>query len=323
MRRRFLSGAVIGVILMTVLLLGFGASVVAASQMRFYIVSHGGPGDPFWGVVIKGMNDAAKRFGVKATYLGPEKFSIKKLVDMLDSAIAANPDGLAVTITNAVALDEPLRRAIKKGIPVVAINVPDTRPPEKRIPYLCYVGMDEYKGGVVAAQRMLQAVKIKRAIVAIHEPGHTGLELRAKGIKDVLSKKGIPVDKLDITTEPTKAVGIMSSYLTRHPDTNAIFTLGPIGTQPALKMLEEKKLVGKVKLSGWDLTPLMVKAIEKGELVFTIEQQQYLQGYLPIAFLYLYKKYGLIPHGTVLTGPAVVDKSNVKVVEKTVKAGYR
>ena len=67
----------------------------------------------------------------------------------------------------------------------------------------------------------------------------------------------------------------------------------------------------------------MIEAIKKGELLFTVEQQQYLQGYLPIVFLYLYNKYGLVPHGTVLTGPSIVDKSNVDLVAKMVKAGYR
>ncbi len=321
--RKLWVGLVLTALVIGAFIVALYPSVALAKQLRFYVVSHGGPGDPFWGVVMKGMEDAAKRFGVKATYLGPEKFSIKKLVDMLNSAISAKPDGLIVTITNAVALDEPLRKAIKMGIPVIAINVPDTRPPEKRIPYLCYVGMDEYKGGVEAARRMLKEFTPKRAIVAIHEPGHTGLELRAKGIKDVFSKKGIPVEEIDITTNPTKAVGIMASYLSRHPETDAIFTLGPIGTQPALKLIEEKGLVGKVKVSGWDLTPLMIEAIKKGELLFTVEQQQYLQGYLPVVFLYLYNKYGLIPHGTVLTGPSIVDKSNVDIVAKMVKAGYR
>ncbi|HID16061.1 MAG TPA: sugar ABC transporter substrate-binding protein [Candidatus Atribacteria bacterium] len=310
-------------LLTLVLVLSFSIFAFSADQLRFYVVSHGGPGDPFWGVVMKGMKDAANQYGVKATYLGPEKFSIQNLVNMLESAISSKPDGIAVTITNAVALDEPLRKAIKMGIPVIAINVPDSRPVEERIPYLCYVGMDEYRGGIDAAQRMLKEFTPKRAIVANHEPGHTGLELRAKGIKDVFSKKGIPVEEVDITANPTKAVGILSSYLSRYPETDAIFTLGPLGTQPALKLLEEKNLFGKVKLSGWDLTSLMVEAIKEGKLLFTIEQQQYLQGYPPIVFLYTYNKYGLIPHGTVLTGPAIVDKSNVSVVEETVAKGYR
>ncbi len=304
------------VILLIVAILGF-------SKYTFYLVSHGGPADPFWGVVMKGMKDAAEKYGVEAIYLGPEKYSLKEFIDLVNSAIARKPDGLIVTITNPVALDEPLRKAIKMGIPVVAINVPDTRPPEEAIPYLVYVGMDEYLAGVYAARRMLQEFTPKRAVVAIHEPGHVGLEARAKGIIDVLSKKNIPVEKLDITTDPTKALTIMKSYLMKHPDTDAIFTLGPLGAHPAIQLVEEEGLVGKVKIGAIDLTTKITDAIKKGIVMFTIDQQQYLQGYLPVIFLYLYKEYGLIPHEKVLTGPSIVDKSNVEIVEKTVKMGYR
>ncbi|MCD6267711.1 MAG: sugar ABC transporter substrate-binding protein [Thermotogaceae bacterium] len=304
------------VILLIVAILGF-------SKYTFYLVSHGGPADPFWGVVMKGMKDAAEKYGVEAIYLGPEKYSLKEFIDLVNSAIARKPDGLIVTITNPVALDEPLRKAIKMGIPVVAINVPDTRPPEEAIPYLVYVGMDEYLAGVYAARRMLQEFTPKRAVVAIHEPGHAGLEARAKGIIDVLSKKNIPVEKLDITTDPTKALTIMKSYLMKHPDTDAIFTLGPLGAHPAIQLVEEEGLVGKVKIGAIDLTTKITDAIKKGIVMFTIDQQQYLQGYLPVIFLYLYKEYGLIPHEKVLTGPSIVDKSNVEIVEKTVKMGYR
>ncbi len=116
----------------------------SGEKMKFYVISHGGPGDPFWGVVMRGARDAGEMFNCDVTYLGPEKFSIQKLVDMLETAIAGDPDGLVVTITNATALDQPLKDAIKKGIPVVAINVPDYRDPAKRIPYLAYVGADDY-----------------------------------------------------------------------------------------------------------------------------------------------------------------------------------
>lgn len=297
--------------------------ITSAFGYTFYVVSHGGPADPFWGVVMKGMKDAAEKYGVEAVYLGPEKFSIKEFIDMVESAIARKPDGLVVTITNPVALDEPLRKAIKMGIPVVAINVPDDRPAEEAIPYLCYVGMDEYLAGVYAARRMLQEFTPKRAVIAIHEPGHAGMEARAKGIMDVLKPKGIPVEKLDITTDPTKALTLMKSYLIRHPDTDAIFTLGPLGAHPAIQLVEEEGLVGKVKIGAIDLTTKITDAIKKGIIVFTVDQQQYLQGYLPIVFLYLYNEYGLIPHEKVLTGPSIVDKSNVDIVEKTVQMGYR
>ena len=296
---------------------------VLAFPYTFYLVSHGGPADPFWGVVMKGLKDAGRDFGVNVVYLGPEKFSLKEFIDLVNSAIAKKPDGLIVTITNPVALDEPLRKAIKMGIPVVAINVPDTRPYEERIPYLVYVGMDEYLAGVYAARRMLQEGPIHRAVIAIHEPGHVGLEMRAKGIMDVLKPKGIPVEKIDITTDPTKALALMKAYLMKHPDTDAIFTLGPLGAHPAIQLVEEMGLKGKVKIGAIDLTTKIINAIKDGTVVFTIDQQQYLQGYLPVLFLKMYLDHGLIPQDKVLTGPFVVDKSNVDKVEKSVEEGYR
>ncbi|NOY08747.1 MAG: sugar ABC transporter substrate-binding protein [Spirochaetes bacterium] len=298
----------------------------SGKKMKFYVVTHGGPADPFWGIVMRGAKDAGKMFNVDVTYLGPEKFSIQKLVNMVETAIAAKPDGLVVTITDQKALDKPLKDAIKKGIPVVAINVPDTRSFPDKIPYLVYVGADDYKVGIEAAKRMLEEFapgKPKRGVVSIHEVGHTGLELRAKGITEVFKAQGIPVDRLATSPNASETYQIMDAYLTKHPDTDAVFTLGPLDTHPVLKLLQDKGLSGKVKQGAVDLSNTIINAIKDGKLVFTVEQQQYLQGYLPIGLLVLYNKYGLIPHGDILTGPAIVDKSNVGVVEEMVKERYR
>lgn len=300
----------------------FGMVSLSAAQPKetytFYMVSHGGPATPFWEVVIRGMNDAARLLGVKAVYLGPEKFSIKEVVDMLEGTIARKPHGIAVTITAVEPLDRPLRRAIDLGIPVIAMNVKDPRPPEQAIPYLCYVGTDQYLTGVVAARRLLKEFTPKKAVVGIQEVGHIGLEARAKGFMDIVGGKGIPVERLDITTDIAKGTEIYRSYLVRHPDTDAIFTVTRAGAESAVKVVEEQKLAGKVKLVNTDLSPTIIEAIKKGIMVATAEQQQYLQGYLPILFLYTYNRYGLCPTGDVLTGPFIVDKTNVAVVEKTV-----
>ncbi len=165
--------------------------------------------------------------------------------------------------------------------------------------------------------------KPKRGVVSIHEVGHAGLEARARGITEVFSEKGIPVEKLATSPNASETYQVMDAYLTKHPDTDAVFTLGPLDTHPILKLLEEKRLSGKVKHGGVDLSDTMIKAIRDGKLVFTVEQQQYLQGYLPIGLLVLYNKYGLIPHDDILTGPAIVDKSNVEIVAEMVAKKYR
>jgi simple sugar transport system substrate-binding protein len=299
-----------------------------AAEYTFYVVSHGGPGDPFWGVVMKGMQDAADLLSkgtgdtIKATYLGPAVYSVTELVNMLNSAIAARPQGIVCTITDPAALDEPLRRAISLGIPVIAINVPDPRPAGERIPYLFYVGGDEYLSGIKAAERMLAVKKPARAVVFIHEVGHVGLELRAKGFIEVMSAAGVPAEKLAIGIDPTQAVDIIRGYFAKYPDTDAIFTLGPLGTLPTVTFLKEQGLAGKVMLGCFDLDEVTLKAIKDGVALFTVTQQQYLQGYLPIVWLYLYNKYGFLPANDILTGPGFVDSSNVEKVEQLIKQGY-
>lgn len=294
------------------------------AKYKIYLVSHGGPGDPFWGRVIKGMKDAdASLDEVEAHFLGPEVYSVDKILDFLETAAAANPAGIGCTITNYKALDEPLRRIIKQGIPVIAYNVADPRPQDERIPYLTYIGQSPYIAGRGAAKRMLEKFTPTRAVVSIHEVGHTALEARAKGIMDVLKDKGVPVEKLATTPDPTKTIGILKSYLKKHPDTDAIFTLGPLDTHPAIQLVKEENLQGKVWIGGFDLTSKILQAIKDGIVVYTVDQQPYLQGYLTVQWLYLHAKYGLVPPKKILTGPAIVDKSNVDLVMELVKKGIR
>lgn len=314
--------ALIGLVVLG--LFGFAFS----EEYTFYIVSHGGPGDPFWGVVMKGMQDAAAMLNdgtddtINATYLGPAVYSVTELVNMLNSAIAARPDGIACTITDPAALDEPLRRAIDLGIPVIAINVPDPRPAGERIPYLFYVGGDEYLSGRKAAEKMLAAKTPTRAVVFIHEVGHHGLELRAQGFIEVMTDAGVPAEKLAIGTDPTQAVSIIQGYFSKHPETDAVFTLGPVGTLPTVTFLKEQGLAGKVMLGCFDLDEVTLNAIKEGIAMFTVTQQQYLQGYLPIQWFYLYNKYGFLPANDILTGPGFVDASNIGLVEELITKGY-
>ncbi len=290
-------------------------------ELNFYVVSHGGPGDPFWGVVMKGMEDAAENMNVNATYSGPEKYSVDELVNLLNSAIAAQPDGIAVTMTDPTALDEPLRRAIEQGIPVVAINVPDLR--EEPIPYMFYVGGDEYLGGVFAAERMLEERTPQQAVCAIHEVGHSGLETRCQGFTDVMSEAGVPVDKLDIGVDPTVALETISSYFIANPETDAIFTLGSLGAEPVIKYIRDEGLQGELLHGSYDLHEGTLNAIQEGITLFTIDQQQYLQGYMPIVWLTLYNKYQMQPANDLLTGPAIVDATNVDPIADLIEAGYR
>ena len=292
-----------------------------------YYISHGGPGDPWWGPVIKGAKLAGDLLGVKVIYQGPEKFSVQWLVNALESAAAANPDGIIITITNYQALDGPLRRVIEeKGIPVIAVNVPDPRPEDERIPYLSYVGQDEYQAGYQLAKYVIKWFQEnkgrppKAAVIGIHEPGHVGLEMRAKGIQDAFREAGLtPPEKIDITTDTAKAYARFESYLQQNPDVEVIFTLGPLGAHPAMDLVADKGLKGKVYVATVDLDDKILKGIEDGVVIAAVSQQPFAQGFLPVVFMYLYLEYGIMPPSHVPTGPTIIDKGLLDLVRKQIQ----
>jgi simple sugar transport system substrate-binding protein len=284
-------------------------------------VVHGTPGDPFWAVYRKGLEDGADQFGVDLTEEAPEEFSVQALVDLLNSAVAANPAGIIATITDAAAVEAPLRQAIDQGIPVIAVNVPDTRP--DRIPYLFYVGGDEELGGRTAGQRLLEELTPTRAACAIQEVGHLGLQARCKGFTDVMQEAGVSTDTVPIEGgDPTKSAEVLRGYFTSQQDTNALFTLGPQGATPAIQVLEEQGLTDKITHITFDLSQEQVDHIKAGNILATIGQQQYLQGYLPILFLKLNLEHGFTLAADVLTGPFVVDSANLQEVEQGVTDGF-
>jgi len=288
-----------------------------AEEYVFYYVPHAGAGDPFWAVQKLGWETACKQLGVKGIFAAPVKFSIEQQVNMLNSAINAKPDGIATTISSDTAFDEPLKRAKALGIPVIAVNIEDYEPPY--VPYIAYIGQDEFIVGEALANRILKEFTPKRAVIGIHQPGLTCLELRAQGIIKVMEEKGIPVEKVDITPEPTQAIEILRAYLKKHPDTDVIFTLGPLGAHPAIDLVTEEGLVGKVKLATCDVTDKILNAIKDGTMICAIAQQPFMQGYLAAVWLYLHVKYGFIPPAKMPTGPTVIDKSNLDIAFKQVE----
>jgi simple sugar transport system substrate-binding protein len=296
-------------------------------EYTFYFVSHGGPGDPYWQAFINGVNDSAKSLNVKIVYVYPQKQGdVNELIKQLNSAIAAKPDGIGVTIDDEQGFSAPLLDAKKQGIPVVAFDtVPDPSNPKPTIPYISYVGEDSFSAGQEVGRGAVAVFKLAngdRVGVLNHEAGNVSLTLRFNGIKDVLAPKGVTVDQVSIPgDDPAQCQSIIQNYLAKNPATKALLTMGPLSYMPASKVLENGNMVGKVGLVGWDITPEAITMIRNGEMAFTANEQPYYIAATAAYLLYMNVKYHFDPQPLFNTGLGKVDKSNIDSWAELVKAG--
>ena len=172
---------------------------VAQERYKFAFVTHGGPGNPFWNVVIKGMEDAAERYDVDVQWLSNPTFSIEDMPDFLDDAIANKVNGIGITCPDPEAIRESVERAHAEGIPVLVLNTADPNAgSDNALPTQFYVGASEYLGGQSNAKAILaeaekRGIAVQRAVCPIQELGHSGLEARFAGFSSILEERGIAV----------------------------------------------------------------------------------------------------------------------------------
>jgi simple sugar transport system substrate-binding protein len=303
----------------------FPAAAAAQDDIRIVVVSHGQASDPFWSVVKNGVDAAAEAMGVTVEYNAPATFDMVAMSQLIDTAVASDPDGLIVSIPDASALGPSIEAAVAAGIPVISMN--SGSDVYKDLGVLIHVGQTEYEAGFGGGQRMA-AAGVTKAICVNQEQGNVALDLRCQGFADALAEAGATSEVVAVDlNDPTGAAATISSALENAPDVNGVMTLGPTGAAPALTALTDMgKLDGSIKLATFDLSPEVLTAIDAGQMLFAIDQQQYLQGYLPVVYLTLYNQYGgLLPGGggVVLTGPGFVTQENAAAVIELSAQGIR
>ena len=305
-------------------------SATAQERYKFAFVTHGGPGNPFWNVVIKGMEDAAERYDVDVQWLSNPTFSIEDMPDFLDDAIANKVNGIGITCPDPEAIRESVERAHAAGIPVIVLNTADPNAgSDNALPTQFYVGASEYLGGQSNAKAILaeaekRGIAVRRAVCPIQELGHSGLEARFAGFSSILEERGIAVDGLTISNDVEQSSGLLRDYFLGHPETNAIATLGPLPADAFYLFLEEQgKEAGEILHVTHDTSTSIFDHIRNGYTVQAVDQQPYLQGYLTVSFLYLNNAYGLTLAQDVLTGPFAINAANVDRISRLVAEGYR
>jgi simple sugar transport system substrate-binding protein len=291
-------------------------------NLKFYVITHGQASDPFWAVVKKGMQQAAHDEGVQAIYEAPDTFDMVAMSHLIDAAVATHPDGLVVSIPDANALGPSIKRAVAAGIPVISIN--SGADVAKSLGVLVHVGQTEYQAGLGGGQK-LAAAGVKNALCVNQEVGNAALEQRCQGVKDALSKAGGTVTEIGVNlNNPTQTKQTIEAAIQHNPKIDGIMALGPTGATPALQALQDLNDLGKIKLATFDLSSDVLNAIQKEQMLFAIDQQQYLQGYLPIVLLTLYKtNLNTIANDVLMTGPGYVTQDNVAQVIKLTAQGTR
>lgn len=299
-------------------------------DLVFSMVSHGGVGNPFWIVVIQGMEDACAVLEADCAWLSDPVDSVDDMAQYWDQALTRDNDGIGTTVPNPSVIRDAVERAADDGIPVIAFNTadPNAGTPDA-LPILFYIGANEFLGGRSNAERVLSeaeadGVEIARGVCPIQEVGHSGLEARCAGVSSVFDEAGIPLDGLTISNDVTASAGVLADYFSANPETNAAFMLGPNPSSSLNLYFQENGVEpGEVYATTHDTSAEIYEMIQEGYLVQAIDQQPYLQGFETIMWLYLNSQFALAPGGDILTGPGVIDQSNVEQIITLTEAGYR
>ena len=288
----------------------------SAGDMTIAVISHGTPGDTYWDVVKSGAIQAGKDLGIKITYQGdgdPVKQS-----QLIDSAVASHVDGLVISMANPDGLKDSVEKAVAAGIPVITIDSGLEK--SKEFGAITHIGQSEYIAGEGAGEKMKEA-GLTNVICVIHEAGNTGLEDRCRGAKDTFggTVKNIQVDVSNVAD----AGNIITSTLLADPSIDGVLTLGPPVAIAASQAIDEAK--SSAELATFDLSEDVTKLISDGKMLFAVDAQPYLMGYLPVVFIMLHKTNGNEVGGgqPVYSGPGFVTKDNVAQIEEFAKNGTR
>ncbi|GAA4017661.1 substrate-binding domain-containing protein [Streptomyces plumbiresistens] len=297
-----------------------GADAAGAADsggIKVALITHGGKGDDFWQLVQKGARAAAAKDGIELTYANDSDPAGQ--AELVRDAIRDKVDGIAVTLAKPQAMKGPVAEAKAAGIPVVGLNsgIDDWR----SAGLLQYFGQDESLAGRAVGDK-LDGLKARHALCVIHERGNVALEARCAGLKktfdgetEMLYVEGTDLDAVDAA---------ITADLRQDPGIDEVVTLGAQFARAAVASV--KAAGSRARVATFDLDKDLVKAVRSGDVQFAVDQQPYLQGYLAVDSLWLYRTNGNVSGGgvaPVLTGPAFVTKTNVASVERFAAAGTR
>ncbi|APA68967.1 MULTISPECIES: sugar ABC transporter substrate-binding protein [unclassified Janthinobacterium] len=322
--------------------LGLSGGASHAAGEKFVMVSHAPDSDSWWNTIKNSIKQAGEDFNVTVDYRNPPNGDLADMARLIEQSAARNYDGLIADIADFSVLQKPLGTVVAKKIMLVTINS-GTLAQSEQLKAIMHVGQPEYDAGLGAGKRAKEA-GIKSFVCVNHYAMNASSFERCRGFADAL---GVDFKSSTLDTngvDPGVIESKVSAYLRSNPKTQAVLALGPDSAPAAMRAVEKLGLKGKMYFASFDLSEEIAKGIKDGSIQFAIDQQPYLQGYIPVAVMAIMKQqkitdlakvkeilianpkyqarlaeYGLTPiYGPrhISSGPGFVTKENIAKVEK-------
>jgi len=278
-----------------------------SGSYKFVFVNHVTT-NPFFVPTKYGAEDACKLLGCSYQWTGSETSNVNEMVNAMNTAVTGGADGIAVALIDNKAFNSPTDAALKAKIPVVSYNA-DAEGNNR----LSYIGQDLFVSGQEMGKHILDLVPSGDVALFIATPGSANIQPRIDGAKDTLKGSPVKYDVVATGAAVPAELSAIEAYVTGHPNVKGLFAVDAGSTQSLAQTIQKHNLRGKgVKGGGYDLTPVTQKLLAADQIDFTIDQQPYLQGFIPIVQLYLYQvSQGLSGIYDANTGLKFLDKQTV------------
>jgi simple sugar transport system substrate-binding protein len=273
--------------------------------------------NPFWPPTIYGLEDASAMLGIPTPqWTGSESADVGEMVNAFEAAIAGGANGIAVALVDLEAFNDPVQEALDAGIPVVSYNAdaPNAR--------LSYTGQDLYASGFAMGQRIVELVGEGKVALFIATPGTLNIQPRIDGALDAIAESGAAIDAQDIATGPdvNEELNNIEAWYLGNTDAVGMFAVDAGSTQGVAQVVQSQNArdQGLLGAGGFDLNPITVELLAQGVIDFTIDQQPYLQGFLPTIYLYLsLLSGGVVVPPTTNTGLVFLDQAGANLFLET------
>jgi simple sugar transport system substrate-binding protein len=306
------------------------AGAVAAEGANIFVVG-GKPDDPFWSIVKRGAEDAgivAEAQGGSVTWLGPQNYDNLGVdaAELIRQAIDQKADAIVGPDWVPEAMDPAFEAVVAAGIPLIIYNAGGIDAAD-RLGAMNYIGSDDHEAGKAAGAYLAEAGQ-NNGVCINTLPGAANIEAFCAGFVAGMTEAGGTADILPLPAtsfgSQTAVAQAVRSHLLQNPGINAVFTVSDVDANAAISGIQQSGKTGKVAVCGINFNEAILQNIQAGTQACAIDQQGYMQGFLAVSILNAHVNYGLsVPTREILTGPGIVDASNVEQVIAGVAEGTR